>query len=394
MITEEIYRDEKEINKAVALMCANNISGSLKDRDVTFSVRFKEFRNGQVYFSQVDTSKPGVTLDKYNMRPLDAEVFMGGNVYLFTAFPMTQKSISMPESIKSHPKRKNTRIKVAGNPFISKMYTSVAVKVVDPTIQDEELSKKIQLIINTIESTLVRSENFDIAKINLFDGTEKNTIIKLLKKYAKAFVVFDTANLSVKDESILTYEDYVKFLSEEGNDFKEILAQLDKIKEFYQRNKIKSEAIIPLIFEEEVIGQIKVISMKESIIKPNIMRLNHLALNAVDNLFTKCAFEITTKEPQIIMDMASSGSKIMITDPALYKYIHTLKRIYMQITFPDESIIKTMATVMNEYPDTEEGYKTIGVKFSSNIDWKDKAKLDEFIQSVVRLQNTDFIANE
>ncbi len=30
---------------------------------------------------------------------------------------------------------------------------------------------------------------------------------------------------------------------------------------------------------------------KEPITKPNVIRLNNLAVNAIDNLFTKCAFE-------------------------------------------------------------------------------------------------------
>jgi hypothetical protein len=393
MVTEELYRDEKEVVKLVSIMCANGANGVLKDRDIRFNVRLKEVKNDQVYFTSVESSNPTVTLDTFNMRPLDGEINMGGNVYLFNAIPMSGKSISLPEEIRSHPKRKNIRIKVSGNSFISKMYAIVSLKVVDPTIQDEELSKKIHLIMNTIESTLVRSENYDLAKISLFDGTEKSTVIKIIKKLEKPFVVFDTANLSIKDESVLTYEDYVRFLSEERADYKNILEQLDKIKEFYQKNKIKSEAIVPLIFEEEVIGQIRVVSMKAAINKPNVMRLNNLALNAVDNLFTKCAFEVVSKEPQTIIDLATAGAKFMITDPDFYKYIRLMRRMYLQLNFPDETIIKTMATIVNIYDDTVEGYKVIGLKFSLNMDWKDKNKLDEFIQSVVRLQNSELIVS-
>ncbi len=392
MITEEIYRDEKEIIKLISIMCANGAIGVLKDRDLSFNARFKEFKNGQVFMSQIESAKEGLTFDSYIMRPLEAEVNLGASMYMFTAIPTTNRSISLPEEIKSHPKRKNVRIKVSGNPFISKMYASVSVKVVDPTIQDEELSKKINLIMNTIESTLIRSENYDIAKISLFDGTEKSTVAKIIKKFQKSFVVFDTSNLSTKDENVLTYEDYVKFLSEEGANFNDILAQLDKIKEFYQKNKVRSEAVVPLIFEEEVIGQIRVVSLKEPISKPNIFRLNTLALNAVDNLFTKCAFEVVSKEPQTILDIGVNGAKFMITEVDLYKYVRLMRRIYLQLYFPDETVIKTMATIVNVYDDMSEGYKVIGVKFSANIDWKDKNKLDEFIQSVVRLQTSDYLA--
>jgi hypothetical protein len=392
MITEEIYRDEKEIYKVVSIICANGANGILKDRDVKFNVRFKDVKNDQIYFSQVECSKPGLSLDDYNMRPLDTEINLGGNVYLFTAIPTSSKSISIPDGIKSHPKRKNVRIKVAGNPFISKMYVSISVKIVDPTIQDQELAQKIHLILNTIESTLVRSENYDLAKISLFDGTEKSVIVKLLRKFQKPFVAFNTSNLSLKDDTALTYEDYVKLLSEEGSNFKDILSQLDKIKAFYKKNNIKSEAVVPLLFEEEVIGQIRVVSMKEAISKSNILRLNNLAINAVENLFTRCAFEVVSKEPQTIMDIGVNGAKFMTTDPDLYKYLRLMKRIYVQIYFPDDTIVKTMATIVNVYDDTPEGYRVIGVKFSVNIDWKDKNKLDEFIQSVVRLENTEVLA--
>jgi hypothetical protein len=392
MITEELYKEEKEITKIVAIMCANGATGLLTDRDNKFQVRFREIKNGQVVFSKVESNKPDLHFEAYNMRPLEAEITLGASVYLFTAIPMGPKSISVPEIIKSHPKRKTVRIKVSDNPFIQNMYTLISVKVVDPTIQDEELSRKIHLIINTIESTLVRSENYDIAKISLFDGTEKSAIIKLLKKYQKPFVVFDTKNLSIKEESVLTYEDFVKTLSEEGSNFNDILSQLDKIKEFYQKNMIKSEAVVPLVFEEEVIGQIKVVSLKELINRPNVIRLNNLAVNAVDNLFTKCAFEIVSKTPQSIIDMGINGAKFIVSETDFYKYIRLMKRIYLQLYFPDQTVIKTMSTIVNLYDDTPEGCKIIGVKFSANMDWKDKSKLDEFIQSVIRLQNSEYIA--
>jgi len=392
MITEELYKETKEINKIIAIICANGASGILSDRDVKFNVRFKEIKNGQIFFSSIESNKPNISFDSYNMRPLEAEVSLGSSVYLFTAIPVTSKSISIPEMIKSHPKRKSVRIKVFNNPFISKMYIIISIKVVDPTIQDEELSRKIHLIMNTIESTLIRSENYDIAKVSLFDGSEKTTVVKLLKKYQKPFVVFDTTNLSLKDESALTYEDYVKILSEEGANYNEILEQLDKIKDFYQKNQIKSEAVVPLVFEEEVIGQIKVVSLKEPITRPNVIRLNNLAINAIDNLFTKCAFEIVSKTPQTILDLCVSGAKIMVSELDFYKYIRLMKRVYLQIYFPDETVIKTMATIVNIYEDSQEGYKIVGLKFSANMDWKDKSKLDEFIQSVVRLQNTELLA--
>ncbi len=392
MITEELLKEEKEITKIIAIMCANGSTGFLTDRDNKFNVRFREIRNGQVIFSKVESNRADLTFESYNMRPLDAEITLGASVYLFTAVPVGPKSISLPETIKSHPKRKAVRIKIMGNSLIQNMYTLMSIKVVDPTIKDEELSRKIHLIMNTIESTLVRSENYDIAKITLFDGTEKSTIIRLIKRFQKPFVVFDTTNISQKEETVLTYEDFVKTLSEEGSHFNEILSQMDKIKEFYQKNQIKSEAIVPLIFEEEVIGQIKVVSLKDHISRPNVIRLNNLAINAVENFFTKCAFEIVSKTPQSIIDLGTSGAKIIVSELDFYKYIRLMKRIYLQLYFPDQTIIKTMSTIVNLYDNTIEGYRQIGVKFSGNMDWKDKTKLDEFIQSVIRLQNSELIA--
>lgn len=387
MITEELYNEEREIIKFIMLFCSNNISGVLRDRDTKFNVKFKDYKNGVITFSSVECNKPGVSLDDYKMRPLDGEVVFGANVFLFTAIPTQDNAISLPDAIKSHPKRKTVRIKVAGNPFIQKLDAYLSLKVVDPSIQDEELAKKIHLIISTIESTLMRSENYDIAKITLFDRTEKNPILQLIKKYQKPFVVFDTANFSIKDESVLTYQDYIKFMNEAGLDSKAILAQLDKMKEFYKTHKIRSEATVPLIFEEEVIGIIKVISLKDVMNKTNVIRLKQLALKAVDDLFTKCAFEIVSKDPQTIVDMSVNGAKFIINQPDFYKYLRLMKRLYVQLVFKDETTIKTMATIVNIYEPTLEGYRVIGVKFSLNMDWKDKNKLEEFIQSVVRLQD-------
>ncbi|OHD62020.1 MAG: hypothetical protein A2014_08780 [Spirochaetes bacterium GWF1_49_6] len=387
MIITEEFTDEKEIMKVIALFCGNQTTAKFSDRDIVFNARFKEIRSGQIILSQVDSSHPGLSLEDYNMRPLDAEVVLGGSIYIFEAIPMGAKNISMPNIIKAHPKRKNERIKISGNEFVQKMFATISMKVVDFTVQDEELAKKIHLIIATIESHLTRSENYDIAKISLFDGTEKNIITRLIKKLKKPFVVFNTANFKIKEDLVLSYEDYVKFLSEEGFDLKNILSQLDKVKEFYQKNVIKSEAILPLIFEGEAIGQIRVVSLKEYITKTHVRRLITLAQQAVENLFEKCSFEIVTKEPQILQDMSVGGAKITITEPDMYKYIRELRRIYMQLTFPDATQIKTMGTILNMYDNTPEGYRVIGIKFSANIDWRDKSKLDEFIQSVMRLQN-------
>lgn len=389
MITEEIYKDEREILKVILLLCSNNAVGILKDRDLEFSVRFKEYKNGQIILSSVESKNPQYKFDDYTMRPFDAEISLGSSIFLFQAIPSGPKALSVPPEVKSHPKRKATRISVAGNSFISKMYAILSIKVVDPSIQDSELSQKLHLIINTIESNLVRSENYDIAKISLFDGTEKSVIVKLLKKHQKPFVVFDTTNLTLKDDNIITYEDYVKHLSEEGVPSKEIIAQLDKIKEFYLKNKVKSEAIVPLVFDEDVIGQIRVVSLKNNINKSHVLRLKSTADTAVDNLFTKCAFEVVANEPQTIMDMSVYGAKFMVTEPNMYKYMTLMRRVYIQLYFPDQSIIKTMSTIVNVYPPTDEGYNMVGVKFSANMDWKDKQKLDNFIQSVVRLQKTD-----
>ena len=392
MVTEEVYKDEKEVTKIISLFCSNQIVGYIRDEDIEFTVKFKDIRNGQVQFASVESNNAAISLENFQMRPLSGEVSMAGNVYMFDAIPTSARSMSMPDEVRAHPKRKHPRIKIAGNQFISKMYAIASVKVVDFTVQDEELSKKIQLIISTIESTLVRSENYDIAKVSLFDGTEKNIITRLIKKYKKPFVVFDTTNFKVGDDMVLGYEDYIKFLSEEGFDIKNILAQLEKIKDFYKEKRIQSEALIPLVFEEECIGQIKVVSLKEKIVKTHVRRLMTLSQNAVENLFEKCSFEIVTKEPQILHDLSVGGAKIQITEPDMYKYIRDMKRIYVQLYFPDDSNLKTMATIMNVYDDTPEGYKIAGLKFSANLDWKDKQKLEEFIQSVLRLERKSVIA--
>lgn len=389
MVVQEEFTEQKDVTKLVALFCSNQATGEIRDRDTVFRVVFKDVRPDQVVFASVECNQPNVGLDDYQMRPLEASVHLGGNIYLFDAIPIGPKSISVPDTIRAHPKRKYPRIKIAGNQFISKMFASLSMKVVDFTVQDEELAKKIHLIIATIESHLMRSENYDIAKVSLFDGSEKNIITRLIKKHKRPFVVFDSTNFKVKDDLTLSYEDYIKTLSEEGYDLKRIMAQLDKVKEFYTQNHIISEAIYPLVFEDEAIGQIRVVSLKEKLAKAQVRRMITLAQNAVDNLLEKCSFEIVTKEPQILFDLSVGGAKIQITETEMYKYIRLMKRCYIQLNFPDETQIKCMATMINIYDDTPEGYKVCGLKFSANIDWRDKDKLNEFIQSVLRLQDSE-----
>lgn len=390
MIVEEEYTSEKEITKIMSLFCGNQVRGIMTDRDIQMTVRFKNLKHDEVQVTLLESNPGGISLDDYQMRPFLTEVYLGGNIYLFDALPLSSKSLAMPNMIKAHPKRKHPRIKIQGNKVISKMWASLSMKVVDFTVQDEELAKKIHLIITTIESHLMRSENYDIAKVSLFDGTEKNVISRLIKKYKKPFVVFDTSDFKVKDDVSLTYEDYIKFLSEEGYDLKRIMSQLDKVKEFYQKNRIKSEGIFPLVFEDEVIGQIRVVSLKEKLAKASSRRMITLSQTAVDNLLEKCSFEIVSKEPQILVDISVGGTKMLVTEPEMYKYIRLLKRTYIQLHFPDDTVLKTMATIINVYDDTPEGYKVVGLKFSGNMDWRDKNKLDEFIQSVIRLERKEY----
>ncbi len=387
-LTEAIYQDEREIFKHFSIFCSNKVKIILRDRNTEFEATCKECKNGEVFFSSV-TNPNGLSLESYRMRPLEAEISFGSDTFLFIAYPTSGNSISLPDVLRSHPKRRYPRIMVQGNPRISKMYTIVSVRVVDPSIEDEELAKKIHLILSTIESNLVRSENYAMAKVTLYDGTEKSVIVQMLKEYKKPFVVFNTSNLTIKDENFLSYENYVKFMLEKGANRDAIMAQLDKIKDFYVKNAIKSEIIVPLIFEEETIGQIRVVTQKDYINKSHVIRLNSLAINAIDNLFTKCAFEVVAKEPQPVVDLGVMGIKILVTDPDLYKYIRLGRRVYIQLYFPDDTMIKTMATIVNIYDETPEGFKPIGVKLSSNLDWKDKRKLEEFIQSVIRLEKIE-----
>ncbi len=386
MIIEEAYEDPKEISRIVALMCSNQATAQLTNRDIFFKVRFKEIRKGDIYLSVLESNQKDAKLSNFSMFPFDAEVFLGGNVYLFNSIPVSEHSITMPEKVQAHPKRKNRRIQIYENPVISKMYASISMKVVDFSVSDQELSTQIHYVMSTIESQLKRSENYDIAKVTLFDGTEKNLITKIIKKEKKPFVVFDSSNFKVKDEMVLTYEDYIKHLSEQGYAIGDIMAQLDKMKEFYLENEIKGEAIVPLIFEDEAIGQIRVISRKNPLGKPQVRRLITLSLNAVENLFERCSFEIVSKEPQIIKDLSTGGSKFIITEPDIFKYIKLMRRIFIQIFFPDNTLVKTMGTIVNIYDPTPDNLQQIGIKFSANIDWKEKTKLDEFIQSVIRLE--------
>lgn len=316
----------------------------------------------------------------------EIEANYGANTYRFDTVILSANKLQIPILITIHPKRKFPRIKIEGNPLVENMYAMLFMKVVDPRIKDEELIKKINMVITSLQSHLLRAEKYDLAVVKLFDGTEKGEIIELIKEQRKPFVMFDIKNIKQKEEGVITYEDLIKRLNQKGYDYKKIMEIIEKVKESYQKNQVVAEAYIPLIFEDESIGYIRVLNKQERLSISQVKRLMQLAEKTVDDLLTNCSFEIATKKPQKVHDLSLGGICVSIDEELMTKYVRPMKRVYIQLFFPDETSIKTLGTIVNIYSPQWEPVKKVGIRFSATMDWRDKEKLRKFIETEIDLE--------
>jgi len=60
--------------------------------------------------------------------------------------------------------------------------------------------------------------------------------------------------------------------------------------------------------------------------------------------------------------------------------------MFCQIFFPDKTYVKVLAAVVNIYARVSDEIVDVGLKFSANIDWKDKVKIENFINSILDLE--------
>ncbi len=390
MILSERYTTPDEIEGQLKLLCSSHAKFEMvvetEKIDVTIEGKLQSLDKNGIKLTGVKFITPRTKWSDIIGGSGEVQVNFGQNTFIFYSDVIAENLLSIPNFIVAHPKRKYRRIKVFGNPLIKKMYALVSMKVVDLNIKNEDIVKKIKLILSTIESHLRRSENYDVAKITLFDGTEKNVITELIKQSKKPFAVLNTRDFKVKHPSFLSYEDYIKKLNEKGYELKAIMAHLDKIKDYYSTKGIKGEVIVPLIMDEEVVGQIRVMSLKEPLTVAHVKRLIQTADTAVSKLLEQGSFELVTKEPQIVNDLSVGGIGLTISEKEMYKYIRPMKRIFIQLFFPDDTHIKSMATIVNIYTDPGVEPVRIGAKFSENMDHKDRQKLQEFINSIIQLE--------
>ncbi len=387
MITEEIIDSQDRVSKILQYFIETNSSFTITtDNGIKITCRPKSYDGSRIELKDVEVVTQNAKLEECVGREGEVETVYGSNTARFDVIFVEPSVVKSPYRIIIHPRRKYSRVKVKGNPLVSDMYCIVSMKVIDPSIKDSSLQQKIDAILKTVESNLKRSENYDFAKVMLFDGTEKGVVYQLVKKYKKPFVVMDTSNIKLKEDFVLTYEDYIKFLAQAGKSYSEISQQIDEIRGFYISNKIISEAIVPIFFDEEVIGIMRVVSKRTRLSAGNVKRLQSISQTASLKLETEGSFEVITKDPQEIIDISLGGMRVIILDDIMTKYVRLGKRLFVQMYFPDKSAIKTLAAVMNIYGKPMENMVDIGVKFSSNMDWKDKTKLENFINSIIELE--------
>lgn len=387
MITEEIVEDFERIGKILQYLKENKAIVFIKtDNGISVTSVIDDFSPEVINLKDVSVITGNSSIDECVGVVSLAEAGYGANTVKFDTVFLDKSVIKFPQRLIMHPKRKYVRIAVKGNPLITNMNSIISMKVIDPTIKDKTLQEKIDAILKTIESNVRRSENYDFAKVMLFDGSEKSVVYNLVKLYRKPFVVLDTGNIKLKEESILTYEDFIKFLAQSGKSYSDISRSVEEIKQFYVANRVLSEAVVPIFFDEDVIGIIRVMSKTQKLSMGMVKRLIGVSQTASLKLETEGAFEIITKEPQEIVDISVGGMRVVIRDPLFSKYIRMGRRVFCQIYFPDTTFIKTLASVANIYGKVEDTLIDVGLKFSMNMDWKDKTKLENFVNSIIDLE--------
>lgn len=387
MITEEKLEEFEKIAKILSYIKSNKTIVNLKTKNgIWVTANVSNFSSMDITLSNVSVVTANSSISECVGVEAEFESYYGANTIRFDTTFLNENTIKFPQLAIMHAKRKYPRILVKGNPLITEMKAVFSMKVIDPTIKDSTLAQKIDAILKTIESNIRRSENYDFAKVFLFDGSEKSAIYSLIKILKKPFVVFDTSNIKLKEDFVITYEDYVKFLAQSGKSYTEISKSVEEIKEFYQSNKILSEAIVPIFFDEEVIGVIRVLSKTQKLSTGMIKRLISVSQNASLKLETEGSFEIITKDPQEIIDLSVGGIRTIIKDQIFNKYLRMGKRVFCQLYFPDSTTIKTLASVVNVYSRIENEIVDAGLKFSGNMDWKDRNKLENFVNSIIDLE--------
>lgn len=387
MITEEIIQDFTRIQKILQYFKENKIPLSIRtDNGISLVAVISDLSNNVILLKDVSVITGNSSIEECIGVNSLAEAPYGANTVKFDTSLIDRSSLRFPQKLVMHPKRKYTRIPVRDNVLISNMYSILSMKVIDPTIKDSSLQQKIDAILRTVESNVRRSENYDFAKVILFDGSEKSGLYYMVKQMKKPFAVFDTSNIKIKEDFVLTYEDYIKFMAQIGKSYSEISKSIDDIRKFYTDNRILSEAVVPIIFDEEVIGIIRVMSRHHKLTAGMVKRLLSASQNASLKLETEGSFEIITKENQEIIDISVGGMRVVIRDPMFPKYIRLGKRLFCQIYFPDNTSVKTLSSVANIYGKAGDELVDVGLKFSQNMDWKDRNKLENFINSILDLE--------
>lgn len=387
MVTEEVIESYDRIEKIFQYFKDNKSPLSIRTNNgISLSALINEFSPNVLSLKNVSVITSNSSIDECIGENCLVEVSYGANTIKFDSTFLDSSKLKFPQRLIMHPKRKYVRVDVRDNPLISNMYSILSMKVIDPTIKDSNLQQKIDAILKTIESNIRRSENYDFAKVMLFDGSEKGIIYQLVKLQKKAFVVFDTNNMKIKEDFVLTYEDYIKYLAQTGKNYSDISKSVEEVRQFYISNKILSEAVVPIFFDEDVIGIIRVMSRNQKLTPGMIKRLVSVSQNASLKLETEGSFEIITKEPQEIVDISVGGMRVIIRDPIFPKYTRLGKRLFCQIYFPDTTSVKTLASVTNVYGKVEDVLVDVGLKFSVNMDWKDRDKLEKFVNSIIDLE--------
>ncbi|MCZ8237886.1 MAG: DUF1577 domain-containing protein [Leptospiraceae bacterium] len=172
-------------------------------------------------------------------------------------------------------------------------------------------------------------ENFDHVKINIFDP-KLDRKFSIVKKTGKLLFIEDT-NLESSYSSNL--DDSLNYIEDIDDETKTVILE-------YQKFKILSELIVPILYEDVFqesfpIGYIHVQSKSRKLNREDILRVKEAAKQCVARIKESNILE--TKEKFPIVNLSKNGACILINDEILAKSIPRLKNFIFDIYFKSQA---------------------------------------------------------
>lgn len=231
--------------------------------------------------------------------------------------------------------RSSLRIPVTKNDvFISNIRTSK--HTIDATLYSIPTSVKVNF--SSVELTLKAAA--DYVKIDVFK--DRGSILYEIQQTGKPLLVKDCSDPASYEPIDDTYVDYAEFLDDEIT---------KKIQE-YRNNKIKSEAIVPIIYYTHdnspiSLGYIQMQSNSDPFDETKIEELKQTALQMVERI--RDSNTVMIQERQSIVNLSRGGLKVMIDHEDLRMYLQRMKGFTFDLFFKGQSPVTLYGSIRAAY---------------------------------------------